>query len=182
MKSMIKTAVVGAVAAAFVASVAVASSQQSTGEQPQRQGMGQGRRGGPGGPGGPGGRGFGGPMLADLTDQQREQIKAIHDAQRPSDQRPPADAKLRQQLELELLADVPNDQTIETLKQQIAAAQLEHLARHVAVQKQVAQVLTAEQRAKARERIAQGPGPGPGGRGRRGGFGPRSFGERHHQH
>ena len=173
MKNVIKTAVVGAVAAVFVASVAVASSQQTGGDQqPQRPGVGQGRRGGPGGPG----FGRGGPMgaiFADLTEQQREQIKAIHDAQRQSEQGPPADAKLRQQLELELLADAPNDQTIESLKQQIAAAQLENLSRHIAVQKQIAQVLTAEQRAKARERISQGPGPD--GRGRRGdgGFGLR---------
>lgn len=168
MTNVIKTAVVGAVAAVFVASVAVASSQQAGGDQqPQRPGAGQ-RRGGPGGPG----FGRGGPMgaiFADLTEQQREQIKAIHDAQRQSEQGPPADAKLRQQLELELLADAPNDQTIESLKQQIAAAQLENLSRHIAVQKQISQILTAEQRAKARERIAQGPGPE--GRGRRGGGG-----------
>ena len=172
MKNMIKTAVVGAVAAAFVASVAVAS-QQATGQQdPPRQKVEQGRRGGPGGPGGPG-RGFGGPMFADLTDQQREQIKAIHDAEREGQQGPPADAKLRQQLELELLADAPNDQAIETLKQQIASAELEHLTRHIAVQKQIAQVLTPEQRAKARERLAQAPADGRGGpgRGRRGGGG-----------
>jgi Spy/CpxP family protein refolding chaperone len=166
MRNTIKTAVVGAVAAAFVASVAVASSQQAAGDQdPQRPRFGQGRRGGPGGPGGPGfGRGM---MFADLTEQQREQIKAIHDAQREGQQGPPADAKLRQQLELELLADVPNDQAIETLKQQIAAAQLEHLTRHIAVQKQVTQILTPEQRAKARERMAAAPGPGGRGRGRR---------------
>ena len=171
MKNMIKTAVVGAVAAAFVASVAVASQQASGQQDPQQQRVQQGRRGGPGGPGGPG---RGGPMFADLTDQQREQIKAIHDAEREGQQGPPADAKLRQQLELELLADTPNDQTIETLKQQIVAAQLENLSRHIAVQKQIGQVLTAEQRAKARERMAQAP-DGPG-RGRRGGFG---FGPRH---
>jgi Spy/CpxP family protein refolding chaperone len=166
MKSMIKTAVVGAVAAAFVASVAVASDHRAGDQQPpQVQGQ---RRGGPGGPGGPGGRGFGGAIYADLTEQQRQQIKAIHDAQQESRQAPPADAKLRQQLELELLADAPNDQTIETLKQQIAAAQLEGLTRHIAVQKQISQILTAEQRAKARERIAEATGPG---RSRRGGGG-----------
>lgn len=167
MQNVIKAAVVSAVAAVFVASVAVASSQQTGGDQqPQRQGPGQGRRGGPGGPGG---RGFGGPIYADLTEQQKEQIKAIHDAQRQAEQGPPADAKLRQQLELELLADTPNDQTIESLKQQIATAQLENLSSHIAVQKQIAHILTAEQRAKARERIAQGPE----GRGRGRGFGPR---------
>ena len=167
MRDMIKTAVVGAVAAAFVASVAVASSQQSAPAQKQ-QGAAQERRGGPGGPGGPG-RGFGGPMFADLTEQQREQIKAIHEALREGEQGPPADAKLRQQLELELLADAPNDQTIESLKQQLAAAQIDNLSRHIAVQKQINQVLTAEQRAKARERIAQAPD----GRGRGRRFGPR---------
>ena len=171
MKNMIKTAVVGAVSAAFVASVAVASQQASGQQDPQQQKVQQGRRGGPGGPGGPG---RGGPMFADLTDQQREQIKAIHDAEREGHQGPPADAKLRQQLELELLADTPNDQTIETLKQQIVAAQLENLSRHIAVQKQIGQVLTAEQRAKARERMAQAPeGPGRGRRGGGFGFGPR---------
>ena len=120
--------------------------------------------------GGPG-RGFGGVIFADLTEQQREQIKAIHDGQREGQQGPPADGKLRQQLELELLADTPNDQAIETLKQQIVTAQLEQLSQHIAVQKQVTQVLTAEQRAKARERVAQGPGPDGPGRGRRGGGG-----------
>ena len=171
MTSIIKTAVVGAVAAAFVASVAIA--QQGTGE-PQRRGpgFGQGRMGM--GPGGPGARGFGGPGLMglDLTQEQRDRIKAIHEANRPEQGEVPADAKLRQQLELELFADALNDVTIENLKQQIAAAQLEHLARHVAVKKQVNQVLTAEQRATARQRISEGPKRGPGaGRGRGRGFG-----------
>lgn len=87
---------------------------------------------------------------------------------RDAQQGPPADAKLRRALEAELLADAPNDQKIEDLKQQILLAQAEGLSRHISVQKRVAQVLTAEQRAKARERLAQGPvdgrrgGPGPG--------------------
>lgn len=155
MKSMFKTAVVGVVAAAFAASVGIASGLQAGDQQQQqRQRIGEGRRGGSGP-----GFGRGGAMrhiFTDLTEQQRQEIKAIHQAQRQSAQEPRADAKLRQQLELELLADVPNDQAIESLKQQIAAAQLEGLSRHIAVQKQIAQVLTAEQRASARERMAQG--------------------------
>ncbi|MEX1129268.1 MAG: periplasmic heavy metal sensor [Vicinamibacterales bacterium] len=161
---MMKTAVVGAIAAAFVASVALA--------QGQGPGM-QGRRGGPGGMGGPGGPGGRGPMPAvmqDLTEAQRAQVKAIMDEQREGRQGPPADAQLRRTLETELLADVPNDQTIEDLKQQILAAQAQGLSRHIAVQKRIAQVLTVEQRVKARERLAAGPGEGRGpGRGRRGG-------------
>ena len=162
MKSILKTGIVAAIAAAFVASVAVAQDTQ------QRRG------GGPGGRmGGPGGPGFGrGAMAQDLTEEQRQKIKAIHEAGRGAQDGPPADARLRQQLELELLADAPNDVTIENLKQQLAAAHIEQLSRHITVQKQVTQVLTAEQRAKARARIAEAPA---GGRGRRagGGFRPR---------
>lgn len=149
MKNVLKTAVVGAVAAAFVASVAVA--QQGPG---QGQGRGQGM-----GPGGPGGRGFGfGPaVMQNLTDQQRQQIRAIHEEFRPEDRA--TDAKLRQQLELELLADAPNTAKIEELKQQILAAQSEALTRHITVRTKVAQqVLTADQRANAREQLAKGPG------------------------
>ena len=144
MKSMMKTAIVGAIAAAFVASVALA--------QGQGPGM-QGRRGGPGGMGGPGGRGPMPAVMQDLTEEQRAQVKAIMDEQREGRQGPPADAQLRRALETELLADVPSDQTIEDLKQQILAAQAQGLSRHIAVQKRIAQVLTAEQRAKARERL-----------------------------
>ena len=157
MNSMIKSAVVGAVAAAFVASVAVA----------QSQGPGQQSRGGRGqGIGGPGGQGR--AAMQGLTEEQRQQVRAIMEDGRDAQQGPPADAKLRRALEAELLADAPNDQKIEDLKQQILLAQAEGLSRHISVQKRVAQVLTAEQRAKARERLAQGPvdgrrgGPGPG--------------------
>jgi len=155
MKSVLKTAVVGAIAAAFVASVAVAD------------GQGPGQRRGPGmpGPGGPGGRGPIPGVMQDLTEEQRNQVKAIMAEQREGLE-PPADAKLRRELEAELLADAPNDQTIENLKQQILAAQAQGLTQHISVQKRIAQVLTAEQRAKARERLADGPREG---RGRRGG-------------
>jgi Spy/CpxP family protein refolding chaperone len=165
MKNVFKTAVVGAVAAVFVASVAVA-----------QQGPGQGRGRGTG-PGGPGGRGFGlGPaIMQDLTEQQRQQIRAIHEEGRGERAE---DAKLRQQLELELLADAPNTAKIEELKQQVLAAQSDGLTRHITVQTKVAQVLTPEQRAKAREQLAKGPeGRGPRGAGLRGG-GPRGGGLR----
>ena len=66
MKSMMKSAVVGAVAAAFVASVAVAQGQ---GPGPQGRG---GRGPGMGGPGGPA-RG----LMQGLTEEQRQQVKAI---------------------------------------------------------------------------------------------------------
>lgn len=158
MKSVVKTGIVAAVAAVFVASVAVAGGQ----------GPGQGQRRGPGF-GGPGGRGLMPGIMQDLTEEQRGQIRAIVQEQRGDQQGPPADAKLRYGLEAELLADAPNDQKIEELKQQILAAQAQGLERHIATQKRIAQVLTPEQRAKARERQAEGPRQGRGGReGRRG--------------
>jgi Spy/CpxP family protein refolding chaperone len=156
MRSVIKTAVVSAVAAVFVASVAIAAGQGPG--QGKGPGQGQGRHGG--GPGGPGfgGRGGPGPMfglMQDLTEEQRTQVRAIMEEQR--EQGPPADAKLRHALEAELLADAPNEAKIEELRQQIIVATGEGLARHIAVQKKIAQILTAEQRAKARERLAEGP-------------------------
>jgi Spy/CpxP family protein refolding chaperone len=162
MRNVIKTGIVAAVTAVFVASVAVAGGQGP--------GQGQGQRRGPGfgGPGGPGGRGMIPGIMQELTEEQRGQVRAILQEQRDGQQGPPADAKLRHQLQLELLADVPNDLKIEELKAQIAAAQVQGLDRHIAVQKRVAQVLTAEQRAKARERLAEGPHQGRGGRGPRG--------------
>jgi Spy/CpxP family protein refolding chaperone len=161
MKSIMTTAVAGAVAAAFVASVAVAGGQQTSGER-QRPAIGQGRQAGPGGPGFRG-RGPLGGVMADLTEQQREQVKAIFEAERQGQAERGADMKLRQALEQELLADSPNLQRIEELKQQILAAHSESLTRHIAIQQKINQVLTAEQRAKARERIGQ--------RGERGGRG-----------
>jgi Spy/CpxP family protein refolding chaperone len=146
MNSILKTGVVGAFAAVFVASVAVAA-----GQEPQQR-RGPGMRG----PGGPGGRGMA-PIMRELTDEQRKQVRAILDEQRDDQQGPPADAKLRGELEAELLADTPNDQKIEELKSQILAALAERLSRHIAVQKRIAQVLTPEQRAKAREQLAKGP-------------------------
>lgn len=153
MKSVFKTAVAAAAAAVFVASVAVAGDQQRGGDQRRGPGFGQGR---PNGPGGPGGRG--GPIgvpFEDLTDAQRQQVKAIMEEQRQGTGGPGPEMKLRQALEQELLADAPNDQKIEELKQQLVAASAEQLARHIAVQRRINPILTAEQRAKARERIAQ---------------------------
>jgi Spy/CpxP family protein refolding chaperone len=173
MKNVVKTAVVSAVAAAFVASVAVAGTSYNDDRQ-QAPGSVQGRQGGPGGPGrpgGPGGRmGPAGVPFEDLTEEQRQQIKAIMDEQRPAEgEDRPADMKLRQALETELLADAPNEQKIQELKTQIDAASAQQLAKHISVQQRINQILTPEQRAKARERIQNRQENGP--RGRRGGGG-----------
>ena len=143
MNRTLQTGVVGAIAAVLVASAVVVS-----GQQPHRRGPGMG---------GPGGRGMAPRIMRELTDEQRTQVRAILEEQRNGQQGPPADAKLRRELQAELLADVPNDQKIEELKAQILSAQAEGLSRHVEIQKRITQVLTPEQRAKARERLAQAP-------------------------
>lgn len=112
---------------------------------------------------GPGWPGFGGPRvgalarIADLTDEQRKQIQSILEEDRASRQGPPEVVSLHRQLEAELLADSPDDQKVETLRQQLVQAQGEEVARQITLQRKIAAVLTAEQRAKARERLAEGP-------------------------
>ena len=139
---------------------ALADAQAGAGQEPAAQEP--SRRG-------PGGRmGLPFARLADLTDAQRQQIRTIVEQDRQSRQGAPAEGNLRRQLQAELLADVPDEQKIATLQEQIAQATSESIARHVALQRQIAQVLTPEQRAKAREHLAQAPERGP-----RGGFGPR---------
>ena len=113
------------------------------------------------GPGfGPGGRGRGGPggpgrlaRMADLTDEQRAQVRSILEEERGTRQGPAPAATLHRQLEAEILADAPDDQKIDALRQQLVQAQGEALAKQIAVQRRIAQVLTPEQRAKAREGI-----------------------------
>ncbi len=111
----------------------------------------------------PGGRGFGGPgpggfaRLADLTDEQRQQVRAILEEERNSTDGPPAVVRLHRELEAEILADAPDEQKIESLRQQLVQAQTEAVAKQVAVQRKIAEILTPEQRAKARERLADGP-------------------------
>jgi Spy/CpxP family protein refolding chaperone len=55
------------------------------------------------------------------------------------------------------MADNPDDQKIETLRQQLVQAQGEEVARQITLQRKIAAVLTPEQRAQARERLAEGP-------------------------
>jgi Spy/CpxP family protein refolding chaperone len=112
---------------------------------------------------GPGGPGFGGPRLgalarlADLTDEQKQQIQSILEEDRALRQGPPKVVSLHHQLEAELLADTPDDQKIETLRQQLVQAQGEEVAQQITLQRKIAAVLTAEQRAKAREHLAERP-------------------------
>jgi Spy/CpxP family protein refolding chaperone len=117
---------------------------------------------GPGGPLPGGGPGFGRGELsllrdANLTDAQKAEIRSIRDAERDARQGEPADFSLRRQLQTEVFADSPDAQKIAALQQQIVQAEAARISRQIAVEQKVAQVLTAEQRAAIRERLAQAP-------------------------
>jgi periplasmic protein CpxP/Spy len=119
--------------------------------QPPQGGRGAGR-----GPGFDGGL----PMLRELnlTDAQREQIRAITDAQRSADNPRRNLMDLERQLQAALLADAPDHQKIEELKTSIASASAAALAARIDVESRIAQVLTPEQRAQAREALDKAPG------------------------
>jgi Spy/CpxP family protein refolding chaperone len=120
--------------------------------------QGPGQRGPRGDFGGPG-FGRGGPggfaRFANLTDEQKKQVQAILEEDRASRQGPPASMTLRRQLDAEILSDSPDEQKIDTLRQQLVQAHGEELSRQIALQRKIAQVLTPEQRATARERLEQ---------------------------
>ena len=155
-----KRTFIGGVTAALIAIAGLTFAGQQAQEPRQGGGPGFGR-GGPG-RGGPGGF----ARLADLTDEQRQQVRAILEEDRESRQGPPPAATLHRQLEAALLADAPDDQAIEALRQQIVQAQGEALSRQIALQRKIAQVLTPEQRAAARQRLSEAPAA-RGGRGER---------------
>jgi protein CpxP len=115
----------------------------------------RGRLGGPGRPGG-------GAMFAlrglELTEEQRTKIRAIHDAERQSHLGPSAEAGLHRQLQEALYAEAPDAAKIAALQEQLVQAQSARLARRIEIEQQVALVLTAEQRAQVRDRLARQSG------------------------
>lgn len=152
MKRTIWSAVAALVLAAAVAIPAIAQAPQG--------GRGPGR-----------GPGFGGalPILRglNLTDAQREQIRTLTEAQRTAENPRRNLMDLERQLQAALLADSPDQQKIDDLKNSIAAASAAELTARIELQSRIAQVLTPEQRAQAREALGKAPG-------RRGGARPRA--------
>ena len=144
MTRTIWTAVLAMVVAGAVAIPVIA-------QPPQGGGRGPGR-----------GPWFGGalPILRELnlTDAQREQIRAITDVQRSADNPRRNLMDLERQLQAALLADAPDQQKIEELKTSIASASAAALAARIDVESRIAQVLTPEQRAQAREALDKAPG------------------------
>lgn len=141
-----------------------------------------GGRGGPGGPGGPGG--FLNPRMMDqlqLTDAQKEQVKAVMDSHRDDmkalgDRAQTAHTALR----TAVTGDTFDESAIRTAAAGVAAVDTDMAVLQGRIHGEIWQILTTEQQAKAKtlqaqmeQRMAQGPG-GPGGRDGRGQRGPRN--------
>jgi len=115
-------------------------------------------------PQGGGGRGpgrglaAGAPFLRDLnlTDAQRAQIRALTEQRRAQGDNPRQKvADLERQLQMAVFADAPDQQKIDDLKRAVAAATAEELTARVELQSHIAEVLTPEQRAQAREALGK---------------------------
>ena len=125
-------------------------SAQGPGGRPQRGG-GPGREFGPG------------PLLRqlDLTEAQRQQVQALVQERRADDgARKLGD--LHHDLNTAVFADTPDTTKIEQLKASILEAEAAALAERIDLQLKIAQILTPEQRQKARE-LPPGPGRGRSG-------------------
>ena len=129
------------------------------------QGPGQ-RAGGPGrGPGGIGPGGRGGPAgilamvnrLEDLTDAQREQLRALAEEGRQGGDPGAGVRAAEQKLHEAVLANTPDLQAIETLKAALNAAHAAELDHRVGMMLKAAQILTAAQRQQLLEKQAAGP-------------------------
>lgn len=120
-------------------------------------------------PQGGGGRGpgrglaAGAPFLRDLnlTDAQREQIRALTEQRRGQGDDPWRKvADLERQLRVAVFADSPDQQKIDDLKKAVTAATAEELTARVELQAHIAEILTPEQRAQAREALGKIGGRG----------------------
>jgi Spy/CpxP family protein refolding chaperone len=93
-----------------------------------------------------------------LTDAQREQIRSITEAQRTGDNPRHNVMDLERQLQAAVFAETPDQSKIDQLKNSIATARAEELTSRIELQSRIAQVLTPEQRAQARETLGKAPG------------------------
>ena len=130
-------------------------------DQPQAQDQ-RMRRGGPGRPGGPGGR-MGGPMgggfalrevMRDLTDAQREQVKAIQE--RHADRiRPLAERAMAAREAVHAAVISGNAGNLQVLSIEVGNAETELTFAQAQVQSEIFNVLTAAQKQTIAERRKQ---------------------------
>ena len=130
----------------------IGSAQDQTPVQGERVRPGRGGRGGPGGPGGR----MGGPMvfrevMRDLTDAQREQVKAIHE--RHADRiRPLAERAHTAREALNAAVVSGNSGNLQALSIEVGNAETELTYAQAQVQSEIFNILTAEQKQKIAER------------------------------
>ncbi len=87
-----------------------------------------------------------------LTDEQRQQIRGILEQQRQGDQTAAKKlAELRRDLQAAVFADTPDRSKIDQLEADLAKAEAAALHVRIETDLKIAQILTPEQRAKARE-------------------------------
>ena len=139
---------------ATVPFVSWAQDQPQAQEQLRRGGRGFG---GPGRPGGPGGR-MGGPMVGaimrDLTDAQREQVKAIHE--RHADRIRPMAERVHTAREAVQNAILSGDASnLQALSIEVGNAETELTYAQAQVQSEIFNILTAEQKQRLAERRKQ---------------------------
>jgi Spy/CpxP family protein refolding chaperone len=91
----------------------------------------------------------------DLTDTQRQQVKAILDENRPQD--PPKNFELEQQLHAAIING--DSGSVESIKGQLKDLHAQQLDQQVAVFQKIVPILTAEQK---KQLLEQQPGPGRG--------------------
>jgi Spy/CpxP family protein refolding chaperone len=95
----------------------------------------------------------------DLTDAQKEQVRAIF-AERSGQNAAQTLGKLQRDLAAAVMADTPDTAKIEQLKASINDAEAAALNERVDLQLRIAQILTPEQRQKARDLPAAPRGRG----------------------
>lgn len=147
---------IAATAIVLAVGISTAVAQGPGGRGPgQGRGFGGPGRGGPGGPGGP----F--PVLRqlNLTDAQRDQVKALVEEQQKQNDGSAVRkvGELQRALQAAIFADAPDNGQIDQLRASIAEAEAAALASRIDLQIKIAQILTPEQRQQARESIGKRP-------------------------
>jgi Spy/CpxP family protein refolding chaperone len=111
--------------------------------------------------GGPGRGGPGGPLVPglnrlDLSDAQREQLRALMEQERQGNH-PGAEVRQAEQaLNAAVFGDTPNPQAIEAARTALTAAHTAALDHRIELMQKIGQILTPVQR----QALARGPGPG----------------------
>ena len=114
------------------------------GEFGQGPGRGPGGRGGPGGPGGPNVMAM--VRQLDLTDAQREQVRALVDEERQQGGPGAAVREAEQKLQAAIFGDKQDAAAIEAARSALTSAHAAELDRRVVTMEKLAQILTPAQR------------------------------------